>query len=716
MIDLRTSALQTVSKRRVRRTILEKKTISEYFGSDTLTVLQMKALLPLETYEKVTQIGKDKAPLDKQTANAVADLVRDWAISKGATHYSHWFHPLTGSTAEKHDCFFDHRSKIETLTSRALIQQEPDASSFPSGGIRSTFEARGYTAWACSSPFFIWHTTLCVPTIFVAYTGEALDEKTPLLRSIQSVSHQAANLCRYFDEKVARVHPMVGWEQEYFLVDRALYQARPDLLICGRTLFGHPPAKGQQLEDHYFGSIAPRVMEYMKAFEQAAYRLGIPLQTRHNEVAPAQYEVASMFEEAQIAADHNQLLRDVMEKIALEHDLQVLFQEKPFAGLNGSGKHCNWSLMTNTGINLLQPNENVLFLIFLLLVLRGVYRHSDILRASIASYGNDLRLGAQEAPPTIISVFIGEPLERVITTVAEMGNLEHKHLEKSLFSLGIDQIPSLSKDTTDRNRTSPFAFTGNKFEFRAVGAEGNISAPITALNTLIAKECRLFSKQLVKMPTEKEAQHIFLAKLLSQYAKEVQPIIFNGDGYLPEWQKEAKKRRLPDAKTTPEALEIYTQKSTALFFGEAHILSEKELISRYEIELSKYIKKVNIEAQLVCNLVGNHIIPATVDYQNKLLDNVIKLKQVGIEKAAIKGIIQEINSLIDLLLSQIEELKVIIQQIHTLSDPLSRAKALSEKVCDQHFVDVRKIVDKLELLVDNQAWPLVKYRELLFLR
>ena len=718
MKSLRFSALQVVSSRRCRRTRLPKKKVSDYFGSHALGLVQMKYLLPSEMYARLCDATAKSRPLDEEAADAVAAALRVWAIEKGVTHYTHWFHPLTGATAEKHDTFFDSKRGIETLQSSALVQQEPDASSLPSGGIRSTFEARGYTAWDPSSPFFIWDTTLCIPTIFVSYTGDALDHKTPLLKSIQAVSSAATKLCKYFDEKVQQIRPMVGWEQEFFVVDRALYHARPDLVMCGRTLFGHPPARGQQLEDHYFGSISSRIMEYLKALEVAAFQLGIPLRTRHNEVAPAQYEVAPMFEEAQIAADHNQLLRDVMEKIARNHDLYVLFHEKPFAGLNGSGKHCNWSLITDTGQNLMQPDtKSPLFLIFFLITLRGILRHADLLRASTSSYGNDFRLGGNEAPPAIMSVFVGTQLSRVIEELAKGKDVrKDRHTEKSLLLLGVDQTPHILQDNTDRNRTSPFAFTGNKFELRAVGAEANISESITVLNALMAEESSIFAEHLKKMPSESSRQQLFLTELLCRYAQEVRPIVFDGDGYSKTWPTEAKRRGLSNLKNTVDTLEAYTRKSSEQLYVNQKILSSKEIASRYKIRLVNYIRKAEIEARLMCDLIGNHIVPTAVQYQNKLLENLLNLRKIGVEKSSVMHIVKRLSELLSLLLEDMRSLQEELQRIEQLPDTKDQAKACAEKICANYFGSLRTAVDELETIVDDEQWPLVKYRELLFLR
>ena len=718
MKNLRFSALQAVTSRRCKRTRLPKEKISSYFGSHALGLVHMKPLLPAEVYTRLCASREEGRPLDVEAAEAVAAAVRAWAIEKGVTHYTHWFHPLTDATAEKHDTFFDSRRSIEVLQSSELIQQEPDASSLPSGGIRSTFEARGYTAWDPSSPFFIWGTTLCIPTLFVSYTGDALDYKTPLLKSIQAVSSSSAALCRHFNKRVRRVSPMVGWEQEFFVVDRALYHARPDLIMCGRTLFGHPPARGQQLEDHYFGSISPRIMEYLKALELAALRLGIPLRTRHNEVAPSQYEVAPMFEEAQIAADHNQLLRDIMEKIAREYDLCVLFHEKPFAGLNGSGKHCNWSLITDTGQNLVQPDtQGPLFLIFFLITLRGMLRHADLLRASAASYGNDFRLGGNEAPPAIMSVFVGSQLSRVIEELAKGKGLHTgQHKEKSTLSLGVDQTPHILQDNTDRNRTSPFAFTGNKFELRSVGAEANISESITVLNALVAEEASIFSKQIKNMPSSEAAQNAFLTELLGRYAQEVRPIIFDGDGYSESWPEEAKKRGLSNLKNTTEALEAYTRKPTKTLYVTQKILTQKEIESRYKIRLVNYIRKVEIEAKLMCDLIGSHVIPTAVRYQSKLLDNILKLKAVSIEKSPVMRIVKRIQELLCLLSEDLTSLQEELLRTEQLSSIELQAKAYTKDIRERYFDSLRSAVDELETIVDDEEWPLVKYRELLFLR
>ena len=717
MSGLRFSALKTVSSRRSKRAKLPRKKVSEYFGSHALGLVQMKRLLPAEIYDRLCVLIEEGKSLDIHTADAIAGAVRNWAIDQGATHYTHWFHPLTGATAEKHDAFFNHLQEIEVLESDALVQQEPDASSFPSGGIRSTFEARGYTAWDPSSPFFIWDTTLCIPTVFVSYRGEALDYKTPLLRSIQATSAAATQLCQHFDPSIKWVRSMVGWEQEFFVIDRALYQARPDLIMCNRTLFGHPPAKGQQLADHYFGSITPRVQEYLKALEVAAYQLGIPLRTRHNEVAPAQYEVAPMFEEAQIAADHNQLLKDIMEKIARDYDLQVLFHEKPFAQLNGSGKHCNWSLVTNTGTNLMRPEyRSPLFLIFFLLTLRGIHRHASLLRASCASYGNDYRLGAQEAPPAIVSVFVGDQIHQIISELASSKDFGHHLKEQSMLSLGIGQIAQLPQDNTDRNRTSPIAFTGNKFELRSVGAEANISLAITTLNTLIAEEATLFAKRLRGMPKDSKKQSAFLEPIMSEYAKEVQPILFNGNGYSEEWIKEAARRGLPELRTTPMALKTYTQRARTALFERHKVFSPRELKSRYHIQLEKYVKKVEIEAQLTQDMIGSHIIPVSIRYQNMLLENLRGLKEAGFSRSPMRKTLKRLDALISTLIEESSSMEEVIYRIKRMSTPLEQAQAYAEQIVLHYFPILRSTVDALELIVDDEQWPLVKYRELLFLK
>ena len=536
--------------------------------------------------------------IDLETAQAVSAALKTWAMSKGITHYTHWFQPLTGTTAEKHDTFFNPMKGIEEFKSSELVQQEPDASSFPSGGIRSTFEARGYTAWDPSSPIFIIGTTLCIPTVFVAYTGESLDYKAPLLKSIQAVSEAATKVCKIFDRNVSKVIPYLGWEQEYFVVDRALYSARPDLVLAGRTVFGHEPARGQQLDDHYFGAITPRVFEFIKEFEVEAHMIGIPIMTRHNEVAPSQFECAPMFEEVNKAIDHNQLLKDVMHRVALKHELKVLFHEKPFAGLNGSGKHNNWSLHTDTGVSLFQPRhsarENLQFLIFFISTIKAVYEHADLLRASVASAGNDERLGSKEAPPAITSVFIGEQLTSVLDEIDRKGDLKVEKGDNIYMKMGIDKIPEIILDNTDRNRTSPFAFTGNKFEFRAVGADTNVSNPMMVLNLIVADQLEKFYKTVSKELDAGVDKRVAIVEILRGYIQTSKSIRFEGDGYSDDWLKEAKKRKLNHVKDTPRALDAFLTKKTRDLFKKNKILSDLEIEARHEIMLENYIKMIQI--------------------------------------------------------------------------------------------------------------------------
>ncbi|MEM1405542.1 MAG: glutamine synthetase III, partial [Bacteroidota bacterium] len=533
--------------------------ISDFYGENVFGLSEMQALLAPDVFKQVKKSIDQGLKVDEITADAVASAAKAWAMSKGVTHFTHWFQPLTGTTAEKHDTFFDYLSGLERFKGSALVQQEPDASSFPNGGIRSTFEARGYTAWDPSSPMFIYGVTLCIPTIFVSYTGEALDNKAPLLKAVEAVDKAATKVCQLFDRKVTRVKPSLGCEQEYFVVDKALYNSRPDLVMSGRTVFGHNPARGQQLDDHYFGSIPPRIYDFMKDFEIEALKLGIPVSTRHNEVAPSQFEVAPVFEDINVATDHNQLLMDTMEKVAEQHSLRVLFHEKPFAGLNGTGKHNNWSLITNTGVNLFQPSssarENLVFLTFFVNTIKAVYEYADLLRASIASAGNDHRLGANEAPPAIMSVFIGSQLTSVLDELEKNGNIKVEKGDNMYMKLGIDKIPEIILDNTDRNRTSPFAFTGNKFEFRAVGGSANTASPMTILNLIVAEQLRQFYNEVEKDIKKGTDKKLAIVNVLRKYIKDSKKVRFEGDGYSEDWVNEAEKRGLENVKDTPRALD-----------------------------------------------------------------------------------------------------------------------------------------------------------------
>lgn len=720
MAQLRFKALEEVQKRKAVEVNPPSEKISDYYSQHSFGLPQMRETLAPDTYKKVEYAINHGKKIDEPTADAVASAVKNWVLPKGITHYTHWFQPLTGSTAEKHDTFFDASSIIEKFKGSTLVQQEPDASSFPSGGIRSTFEARGYTAWDPSSPMFIWGDTLCIPTVFVSYTGEALDYKAPLLKAIEAVDKAATHVCKYFDRNITKVNASLGCEQEYFVVDKALFNARPDLVMAGRTVFGHNPARGQQLDDHYFGSIPPRIHNYMKAFEIEALKLGIPVSTRHNEVAPSQFEVAPLHEDLNKATDHNQLLMDVMQKVAERHGLKVLFHEKPFAGLNGSGKHNNWSLITNTGINLFAPStsarENLQFLVFFISTLKAVYDHADLLRASIASAGNDFRLGANEAPPAIMSAFIGEQLSAVLNELEKSGDVTVEKGDNMYMKLGIDKIPGIILDNTDRNRTSPFAFTGNKFEFRAVGSDTNVANPMTVLNLIVANQLKQFSKEVDKLIEKGKEKKIAIVTVLRKYVKESKNIRFEGDGYSEAWIKEAAKRKLSNIKNTPRALDAYTSESAKKIFAEHKVLSEIELEARKETMLENYIMKVQIESRVMGDLALNHIVPTAIAYQSKLINNANGLKGLNIDNSSliknIKKISEHIDKVRESVLAMIEERK----KINKIEDTGKRAIAYCDNIKEKYFEEIRRSVDKLELFVDDEDWPLVKYRELLFLR
>jgi glutamine synthetase len=656
--------------------------------------------------------------------------MKEWALSKGVTHYTHWFQPLTGSTAEKHDAFFetshDGSDPIEKFGGSQLVQQEPDASSFPNGGIRNTFEARGYTAWDPTSPAFIYGTTLCIPTVFVSYTGEALDYKTPLLRALSAIDEAATEVCRYFDKNVKKVTATLGWEQEYFLVDSALANSRPDIMLTGRTLLGHASAKGQQLEDHYFGSIPTRVLNYMRDLENECMLLGIPVKTRHNEVAPNQFELAPIFEETNLAVDHNSLLMDVMQKVAERHDFKVLFHEKPFKGVNGSGKHNNWSLATDTGVNLLGPGKtpmsNLQFLTFFINTIRAVYKNEELLRASIATASNDHRLGANEAPPAIISVFIGQQLTKVLEELEGVSSGKLSPEEKTDLKLNVvGKIPDVLLDNTDRNRTSPFAFTGNKWEFRAVGSSANCANAMTILNTIVAKQLKDFKNEvdaLVDGKGMKKDDAIF--NILREYIKETKKVLFEGDGYSEAWEKEAAKRGLSNYKTTPGALKAKVSKQALELFEEMNVMNHVEVEARYEIELEEYTKKIQIEGRVLGDIARNHVIPTAIRYQNVLIENVKGLKEIfGSEYEKIGKeqimLIREISGHIAEINSKVEEMTEERKKANTLDNAEAKAHAYCDKV-KPYFDLIRSHCDKLELLVDDEIWTLTKYRELLFTR
>jgi glutamine synthetase len=697
--------------------------VSDYYGCNVFGMETMKLLLPKETYRKVQNAIDKGERLDQDSANAVASAMKTWAIQKGATHYCHWFQPLTGATAEKHDSFIDPTGTgavIETFTGQMLVQAEPDASSFPSGGLRATFEARGYTAWDPTSPAFILETaggsTLCIPTCFISYTGHALDTKTPLLRSIEALNKAALGILAYFKGDAKKVFSTLGAEQEYFLIDREYFKARPDLLLCGRTLFGAASPKGQQLEDHYFGTIKDRVLSFMTDLESELYKLGVPLKTRHNEVAPHQYECAPVFEEANVAVDHNQLVMDVMRRVAERHGLAALIYEKPFAGVNGSGKHNNWALGTDTGKNLLSPGatpqENLQFLLFLVSIIKAVRDNGLLLRASIASSGNDHRLGANEAPPAIMSVFLGEQLTKVLEDLEK--GVTTKALDPMWIPFGIDKIPPVLKDNTDRNRTSPFAFTGNKFEFRAVGAAFNNAVPITTLNTIVAGQL-IETKKLIDAAMKggksfKEAATEVLRKLY----KESKAVCFEGNNYSEEWVKEAKKRGLPNEKTTPAALKGFDLKKSVELFDRLGVLTAEESHSRYHILLEKYAKDIDIEAKLVAEMAGTLYVPAAVDYQGALAKVLESQKAAGIKAPAQASLLRRLAEKTEAVLEGVEELEAARLKAEAVEDVEKKAAAYCDAV-KPHFEKVRAEVDALELLMPSDSWPVPKYREMLFL-
>ena len=725
MSTLRFQALkETLNRKPIK--IKENKRRSSMFGENVFNKTTMRQYLTKDAYEGVMDAIEHGSKIDRKIADQVSSAMKDWALSKNVTHYTHWFQPLTGATAEKHDAFFEtigDGMAIEKFGGGQLVQQEPDASSFPNGGIRNTFEARGYTAWDPTSPAFIYGTTLCIPTIFVSYTGEALDYKTPLLRALNSVDEAATAVCKYFDKNVKKVSASLGWEQEYFLIDKALASSRPDITLTGRTLLGHSSAKGQQLDDHYFGTIPSRALSYMSALEKECMLLGIPVKTRHNEVAPNQFELAPIYEESNLAVDHNSLLMDVMEKVADRHNFKVLFHEKPFAGVNGSGKHNNWSLATNTGVNLLSPGKtpmsNLQFLTFFVNTIKAVYENEELVRASIASASNDHRLGANEAPPAIISVFIGSQLTKALK---ELENVTHGKLspeEKTDLKLNVvGKIPDVLLDNTDRNRTSPFAFTGNKFEFRAVGSTANCANPMTVLNTIVAKQLKEFKIEVDKLIESKDLKKdeaIF--NVLREYIKSSKKVLFEGNGYGDEWEKEAKKRGLSNNKTTPEALKARISKKTIALFEEMNVMSKIEVEARHEIELEEYTLRIQIEGRVLGDIARNHIVPTAIKYQNVLIKNVSGLKDIfgkDFKKYASEQInlITEISSHIENINSKIDKMIEERKKANKM-DGQKAADAYCNKV-KPYFDEIRYHCDKLELMIDDELWPLTKYRELLF--
>ncbi len=705
------------------------KKVSELFGENVFHSEVMREYLPGEAYKKMTEAARTGKRLDRSIADQVASAMKDWALTKGATHYTHWFQPLTGATAEKHDAFFKPigpGKAIEQFDGELLVQQEPDASSFPNGGIRNTFEARGYTAWDPSSPAFVIGKTLCIPTIFISYTGEALDYKMPLLKALHQVDEAAVDVCQYFDKNVKKVVATLGWEQEYFLVDKAYFHSRPDLQMTGRALFGHASAKGQQLDDHYFGSISERATAFMRDFETESIRLGIPVTTRHNEVAPNQFECAPMFEECNLANDHNLLLMDLMEKTARKHDFRVLLHEKPFAGVNGSGKHNNWSLSTDTGVNLLAPGKNpksnLQFLTFFVNTIKAIHDHAGLLRACIAGAGNDHRLGANEAPPAIISAFIGSQLSELldkIETDVKAGKMTPE--EKTELKLNIGKIPQILLDNTDRNRTSPFAFTGNKFEFRAVGSSANCAAAMIVINTIMANQLKEFKKDVDARINKGEGKDEAILKQLQIMIKESKKIRFEGNGYGEEWVKQAEARGLANLKDTPRALTVWHDKKVVDLFDKMNVLTPREVEARQEIEFELYVYKLQIEARVMGEMAIGSILPAVIEYQNKLLKNIQGLFDVLGEKMGKEAA----DGQIDLL----KRISIHMNKMKDGCDEMLAARKKANKIegmeakavayCDDvkvYFDDIRYHADKLEGLVEDKTWPFPKFSEMLFTR
>lgn len=732
MSTLRFKALETLSFKNFRQnnSVAVPAKLSELFCQNVFSEETMREYLTKEAFNSIMDAIKKGTKIQHHIADQVAVAMKDWAMSKGATHYTHWFQPLTGSTAEKHDSFFtpiEGGRALERFAGGMLIQQEPDASSFPNGGIRNTFEARGYTAWDPTSPAFIVGTTLCIPSIFISYTGETLDYKAPLLRALHAVDEAATEVCKaYFDKNVTKVTPTLGWEQEYFLVDSALYQSRPDLVITGKTLLGHSPAKGQQLDDHYFGSIPTRVMNFMKELEIECMKLGIPVTTRHNEVAPNQFELAPMFEEANVAVDHNSLLMDIMARVAHKHHFHILFHEKPFAGVNGSGKHNNWSLSTDTGENLLSPGKNpkknLQFLTFFVNTLKSVHDYADLLRASIASAGNDHRLGANEAPPAIISAFIGTQLFSVLEELEKVTDGKLSPEEKTDLKLNVvGKIPEILLDNTDRNRTSPFAFTGNKFEIRAVGSSANCAEVMTVMNAIAAKQLNSFKKEVDALIDSGLKKDEAIFNVLREYIKEAKNIMFEGDGYSDDWAKEAERRGLKNLKTTPEALKSEMQQKFIDLYSELGIYSHREVEARNEIKLEKYSTVVSIEARVLADIARNHIIPCALNYQNRLIENVKGLKDIFGDKEFTNHAVEQMN-LIKEISAHVSKIKVDVDRLLSAVDQAKKAgnsQAMAESFCNDVipiFAGIRSASDALEMMVDDELWPLTKYRELLFTR
>ncbi len=727
MAIMRFNALRELYSRKPLEVNIPSDRLADYYAINVFTRDKMREYLSKDVFEAFNAAVERGVLFDRNVADQIATGMRKWASERGATHYTHWFQPLTDGTAEKHDGFIDFDDNgdvIERFSGKLLIQQEPDASSFPSGGIRNTFEARGYTAWDLSSPAFVVGSTLCIPTIFISYTGEALDYKTPLLKAISALDKAAVSVCQYFDKNITKVTTNLGWEQEYFLVDSALYSARPDLCMTGRTLMGHASAKDQQLDDHYFGSIPERVTSFMRELEIEAHKLGIPLKTRHNEVAPNQFEFAPIFEEANLANDHNQLVMDLMKRIARKHSFQVLLHEKPFSSVNGSGKHNNWSMTTDTGINLLSPAKNpkgnMLFLTFLVNVMAAVYKHQDLLRASIMSASNTYRLGANEAPPAILSVFLGSNLSKMLDNLAnQVGDSKMTPEEKTALKLGIARIPDIMLDNTDRNRTSPFAFTGNRFEFRAVGSSANCAAPIIALDAAVAHQLNDFRAEVDKLIADGKGKDEAIFQVLKRLIVESKPVRFDGDGYSEEWKQEAARRGLTNITSAPEAISKYMDPaSIEVLLGEG-VFNEVEIHGRVEVEYEKFSKKVQIESRTLGDMAINHIVPTAVAYQNRLIENLCGLKQLfGADEydelsEDRKDLIREISSHVTAIKKLVKRMTAERHDANTSATEGEKAIAY-DKVVRITMEEIRRHIDELELVVDDDMWPLPKYRELLF--
>jgi len=700
---------------------------SDIFGANVFGFKTMRQFLTKEAFNSLMRAIDKGDKINRSIADQIASSMKDWAMAKGVTHYTHWFQPLTGATAEKHDAFFEtvgNGEALERFEGNQLVQQEPDASSFPNGGIRNTFEARGYTAWDPTSPAFIYGTTLCIPTVFVAYTGEALDYKTPLLRALNAVDQAATDVSRYFDKTVKKVTASLGWEQEYFLIDKALVASRPDIEMSGRTLLGHSSAKDQQLDDHYFGTIPARALNFMRELETESMLLGIPVKTRHNEVAPNQFELAPIYEEANLAVDHNSLVMDVMQKVADRHNFKVLFHEKPFAGVNGSGKHNNWSLSTDNGINLLAPGKtpmsNLQFLTFFINTIKAVHDNEELLRACIASATNDHRLGANEAPPAIMSVFIGAQLTKVLHELEGVTKGKLSPEEKTDLKLNVvGKIPEILLDNTDRNRTSPFAFTGNKFEFRAVGSTANCANPMTVLNSIVARQLIDFKSEVDSLISKKDLKKdeaIF--NVLREYIKTSRNILFEGNGYGGDWEKEAVKRGLSNNKNTPDALKVKIDPKTIALYESLNVMNKVEIEARYDIEIEEYVHIIQIEGRSLGDIARNHVIPTAVKYQNILIDNVKGLKDIygkDFKQYASEQLllIAEISKRIEVINSGVTKMTNERKKANSVDDTTKKAKIYCSKV-KPLFDDIRYHCDKLELLIDDELWPLAKYRELLF--